>query len=209
MITRIKICGITNTEDAHAAADLGADALGFIFVPNTPRYVELKTAERIISDLPPFITTVGVFADASIETVSETIQFCGLRAAQLHGSETPDYCNRVRESCRVPIVKAFRVKDRHSLSRISEYKVSAYLLDTYVKGKKGGTGETFNWDMAKEAKEYGRIIMAGGLTPQNVAQAIRHVEPYAVDVGSGVEASPGRKNHAKIKAFIEKTWITR
>ena len=209
MITRIKICGITNIEDAHAAVDLGADALGFIFVPDTPRYVEPQTAEQIISDLPPFITTVGVFADASIETVSETIQFCGLRAAQLHGSETPDYCNIVRKRCRVPIVKAFRVKDRHSLSRISEYKVSAYLLDTYVKGKKGGTGETFNWDMAKEAKEYGRIIMAGGLTPQNVAQAIRHVEPYAVDVGSGVEASPGRKNHAKIKAFIEKTWITR
>ena len=208
MITRIKICGITNIEDAHAAVDLGADALGFIFVPDTPRYIEPQTAERIISNLPPFITTVGVFADAPVETVSETIKFCGLRAAQLHGSEIPGYCDRVRERCRVPIVKAFRVEDRHSLSLISEYDVSAYLLDTYVKGKKGGTGETFNWDLAKGAKKYGRIIIAGGLTPENVAQAVQHVRPFAVDVGSGVEASPGRKNHSRIKAFIENVRVS-
>jgi phosphoribosylanthranilate isomerase len=172
-------------------------------VPDTPRYIEPDVAARIIGSLPPFATTVGVFADASIETVSETIQLCGLKAAQLHGSETPDYCSEVRERCHVPIIKVFRVKDQHSLSPIPEYKVSAYLLDTYVKGKKGGTGETFNWDLAREAKEYGRIIVAGGLTPRNVVQAIRHVRPYAVDVGSGVESSPGRKDHSKIRSFIE------
>ncbi len=203
MLTKVKICGITNKEDALAAVDFGADALGFIFVPGTPRYVEPQTAKQIISELPPFITTVGVFAYTALETVSEIIQSCGLSAAQLHGSETPDYCKAIAERCRVSIIKAFRVKDRHSLSPIPKYKVSAYLLDTYVKGKKGGTGETFNWDLAKEAKEYGRIILAGGLTPENVAQAVQHVRPYAVDVGSGVEASPGRKDHAKVRAFIK------
>lgn len=200
MLAKIKICGITNTEDAHAAVDLGADALGFIFVPGTPRYIKPQAAARIISDLPPFIATVGVFADASLETVLETVRLCGLSAVQLHGSETPEYCRKIE---RAKLIKAFRVKDRNSLSSIPEYKVSAYLLDTYVKGKKGGTGKTFNWELAKEAKKYGRIIIAGGLTPENVAQAIQHVQPYAVDVSGGVEASPGKKDHAKIRAFIE------
>jgi phosphoribosylanthranilate isomerase len=203
MFTRVKICGITNIEDAHAAADLGADALGFIFVPDTPRYVKPQVAERIISHLPPFITTVGVFADAPLETISQTIRVCGLNVVQLHGSETPEYCSEVGARNRVPLIKAFRIKDRHSLSPIPKYEVSAYLLDTYVKSKKGGTGETFNWDLAEEAKAYGKIIIAGGLTPRNVAQAIRHVRPYAVDASSGVESSPGKKDHAKIKAFIE------
>lgn len=203
MFARVKICGITNVEDAHAAADVGADALGFNFVPGTPRYIEPQVAERIISHLPPFITTVGVFADASPEAISQVVRACGLNVVQLHGSETPKYCNDVGARCRVPLLKAFRVKDRDSLSPIPKYKVSAYLLDTYVKGKKGGTGETFNWDLAKEAKAYGKIIIAGGLTPENVAQAIQQVRPYAVDVSSGVESSPGKKDHAKIKAFIE------
>jgi len=200
MLIKIKICGITNSEDACAAASLGANALGFIFVPGTPRYIKPQAAARIISELPPFITTVGVFADASLEIVSETVRLCGLSAVQLHGSETPEYC---REIERAKLIKAFRVKDRNSLSSIPEYKVSAYLLDTYVKGKKGGTGETFNWELAREAKEYGKIIIAGGLTPENVAQAIQHVQPYAVDVSGGVESSPGKKDHAKIRAFIE------
>ncbi len=200
MYTRIKVCGITNLEDARAAVDLGADALGFIFVPDTPRYIEPEAAKRIISDLPPFITTVGVFADALPEVILRTVKTCGLNAVQLHGSETPEYCSEI--NC-PKLIKALRIKDRSSLSSISDYRVSAYLLDTYVKGKKGGTGETFNWDLAIEAKKYGRIIIAGGLTPENVAQAIRHVSPYAVDVGSGVESSPGKKDHFRVKAFIE------
>jgi len=206
MLTKIKICGITNVEDAHAAVDLGADALGFIFVPDTPRYIELQDAAQIISKLPPFITKVGVFADVSPEAISQIVQTCGLNAIQLHGSETPEYCDNIGARVRVTIIKSFRVKDRHSLSPIPEYRVSAYLLDTYVKGKKGGTGETFNWDLAIKAKQYGRIIIAGGLTPENVASAVQYVRPYAVDVGSGVEASPGKKDHAKIKAFIENVW---
>ena len=202
MFTRIKICGITNAEDAHAAADLGTDALGFIFVPGTPRYIEPQTAKRIISELPPFITTVGVFADASPEAILQTVRVCGLSVVQLHGSETPEYCTDVGARHAVPLIKAFRVKDQQSLSPIPKYKVSAYLLDTYVKGKKGGTGEIFNWDLAREAKPYGRIVIAGGLTPKNVAQAALHVRPYAVDVSSGVECSPGKKDHEKIRAFI-------
>ncbi len=199
MFTRIKVCGITNLEDARAAADLGADALGFIFVPNTPRYIEPEAAKRIISDLPPFITTVGVFADVPPEMILQTVRTCGLSAVQLHGSETPEYCSKIKGP---KLIKAFRVKDENTLSTLPDYKVSAYLLDTYIKGKKGGTGETFNWDLAVEAKKYGRIIIAGGLTPGNVAQAIRHVRPYAVDVGSGVEAEPGKKDRSKVKAFI-------
>ena len=203
MFTRIKICGITNLEDARAAVDLGADALGFIFVPGTPRYIEPQVAERIIGDLPPFVTTVGVFADASPERISQTVRVCGLNVVQLHGSETPEYCSNVVARHAVPLIRAFRVKDRHSLSSVPKYEVSAYLLDTYVKGKKGGTGETFNWELAREAKAYGKIIVAGGLTPENVAQAVQHVRPYAVDVSSGVEAEPGKKDHAKIRAFVE------
>lgn len=208
MLTRIKICGITNLEDARAAVDFGADALGFIFVPDTPRYIEPQRAARIIRELPPFITKVGVFADVPLDTIYQTIQTCGLNAIQLHGSETPEYCDSAGERCRVPIIKAFRIKDRESLSAIPKCKVSAYLLDTYVKGKKGGTGEIFNWDLAKEAKSYGRIIVAGGLTPENAAEAIQRVQPYAVDVGSGVEASPGKKDHTKIRAFIENVRTT-
>ena len=200
MFTRIKVCGITNLEDARAAADLGADALGFIFVPDTPRYIEPEAAKRIIRDLPPFITTVGVFADVPPEVILRTVSTCGLNAVQLHGCETPEYCSEINGP---KLIKAFRVKDGNSLSTIPAYRVSAYLLDTYVKGKKGGTGEMFNWDLAIEAKKYGRIIVAGGLTPENVAQAIRRVRPYAVDVGSGVEARPGKKDHSKVKAFIE------
>lgn len=203
MSTKIKICGITNIEDAYAAIDSGTDALGFIFVPNTPRYVKPQAASLIIGELPPFITTVGVFANEPVETVLQAVQDCGLNAVQLHGSETPEYCSEINARGRVPIIKAFRVKDGQSLSQIPKYKVSAYLLDTYVKGKKGGTGETFNWELAKEAKTYGRIIVAGGLTPDNVAQAVEHIKPYAVDVSSGVESSPGKKDHARIKAFIE------
>lgn len=162
MLTKIKICGITNVQDAHAAVDLGADALGFIFVPDTPRYIEPQDAARVISELPPFVTKVGVFADVSPEAISQIVQTCGLNAIQLHGSETPEYCDNIGARGRVTIIKSFRVKDRHSLSPIPEYKVSAYLLDTYVKCKEGGTGETFNWDLAIEAKQYGRIIIAGG-----------------------------------------------
>ena len=197
-MTRIKICGTTNLDDALIAVEAGADALGFIFVPNTPRYLHPDEAAKIIEELPPFITTVGLFVNAEQKEIDTIANNCSLDAIQLHGEEPPELC--VTLSRRV--VKAFRVKDESSLSRLHDYHVRAYLLDTYVKGTMGGTGKVFDWNLAVKAKQYGRIILAGGLNPNNIASAILQVRPYGVDVSSGVEVSPGRKDPAKIKAFI-------
>ena len=197
-MTRIKICGITHLNDALMAIEAGADALGFVFVPNTPRYIHPEQARSIIDQLPPFITTVGLFVNAEQQGIEAIADGCRLNLIQLHGDELPTLC--VALSRRV--IKAFRVKDESSVSRLSDYRVSAYLLDTYVKGAMGGTGKSFDWNLALKAKSYGRIILAGGLTPDNVASAVLQVRPYGVDVSSGVEASPGRKDPAKVKAFI-------
>ncbi|MBI1923809.1 phosphoribosylanthranilate isomerase [Candidatus Poribacteria bacterium] len=197
-MTRIKICGITHLDDALMAIEAGADALGFVFVPNTPRYLPPEQARSIIDQLPPFITTVGLFVNAEQQGIEAIADGCRLNLIQLHGDEPPDLC--VALSRRV--IKAFRVKDESSVSRLSGYRVSAYLLDTYVKGALGGTGKAFDWNLALKAKSYGRIILAGGLNPDNVASAVLQVRPYGVDVSSGVEASPGRKAPAKVKAFI-------
>jgi len=197
-LTRIKICGITHLDDALMAIEAGADALGFVFVPHTPRYLHPEQARSIIDQLPPFITTVGLFVNAEQQGLEAIADGCRLNLIQLHGDEPPALC--VALSRRV--IKAFRVKDESSLSRLSGYRVSAYLLDTYVKGAMGGTGKSFDWNLALKAKSYGRIILAGGLTPDNVASAVLQVRPYGVDVSSGVEASPGRKDPAKVKAFI-------
>ncbi len=197
-MTRIKICGITHLDDALMAIEAGADALGFVFVPHTPRYLHPEQARSIIDQLPPFITTVGLFVNAEQQGLEAIADGCRLNLIQLHGDEPPALC--VALSRRV--IKAFRVKDESSLSRLSGYRVSAYLLDTYVKGAMGGTGKSFDWNLALKAKSYGRIILAGGLTPDNVASAVLQVRPYGVDVSSGVEASPGRKDPAKVKAFI-------
>ena len=197
-MTRIKICGITHLDDALMAIEAGADALGFVFVPNTPRYIHPEQAGSIIDQLPPFITTVGLFVNTEQQGIEAIADGCRLNLIQLHGDEPPDLC--VALSRRV--IKAFRVKDESSVSRLSDYRVSAYLLDTYVKGALGGTGKAFDWNLALKAKLYGRIILAGGLNPDNVASAVLQVRPYGVDVSSGVEASPGRKDPAKVKAFI-------
>jgi phosphoribosylanthranilate isomerase len=185
-------------DDALMAIEAGADALGFVFVPNTPRYIHPEQAGSIIDQLPPFITTVGLFVNAEQQGIEAIADGCRLNLIQLHGDEPPDLC--VVLSRRV--IKAFRVKDELSLSRLSDYRVSAYLLDTYVKGAMGGTGKSFDWNLALKAKSYGRIILAGGLNPDNVASAVLQVRPYGVDVSSGVEARPGRKDSAKVKAFI-------
>jgi len=142
-LTRVKICGITNLEDAQRAAELGADALGFIFAPS-PRQVSPQRAKEIIDLLPPFLTKVGVFVNEELNTVARTMSYCGLDVVQLHGEETPDYCHKLGERWRV--IKGFRVKGRDSLLPLPDYEVSAYLLDTYVKGIAGGTGKTFNWE---------------------------------------------------------------
>jgi phosphoribosylanthranilate isomerase len=196
---RVKICGITNLEDAIAACGAGADALGFVFYKGSPRYISPLEAGEIIRSLPPFLTPVGVFVDDAADVVRESAVISGVRVLQFHGSESPDYCR----SFGMPYVKAFRVRDMESLSGLERYAdASAYLLDAFSESEFGGTGMTFNWDAAVYAKRFGRIILAGGLTPENVAKAVSTVMPYAVDVSSGVEAAKGRKDHEAVKRFI-------
>ena len=198
-MTRIKICGITNIDDALMSIDAGADALGFNFVPDTPRYLkDTKAAAKIIDQLPPFITTVGLFVNADPELIQTIADECHLDMLQLHGDESPQFCQGFNRR----VIKAVRVKDELSCSHLSNYRVSGYLLDTYVKGALGGTGVAFDWRLAVKAKQYGRIILAGGLDPDNVRSAVEQVRPYGVDVSSRVEASPGRKDPAKVEAFI-------
>lgn len=201
--TRIKICGITNLEDARAAIDYGADALGFIFVKSSPRYVRnFPGALAIIREIPPFVTPVGVCLDGA---ELQSLQELSISTIQYYKHEMMDgpLLKKMR------FIRAFPVKDESSLAEIeqamTELNPLALLLDAYHPSKLGGSGETFNWDLAVEAKaRFGKpIILAGGLTPENVADAVAAVRPYAVDVSSGVEAEPGRKDHAKLKAFID------
>jgi len=196
---RVKICGITNVEDALLAAEAGADALGFMFCESSPRYLSPAEASAIIRQLPPFLFRVGVFVNATEDVIRRTVAECGLDRVQLHGDETPDFCRQLP----VPVIKALRVKDADSLRALSGYDVIACLLDSFVPGVPGGTGAAFNWELALQAKASGqRIILAGGLTPDNIVQAVRKVQPYGVDVSSGVESSPGKKDPAKVRMFI-------
>jgi len=198
-MTRIKICGLTNLGDALSAVELGADALGFVFA-ESPRRISPQRAAGIIDSLPPFLTCVGLFVDESPGAVRKIIEECRLDVLQFHGNESPDYCRQFR----IKIIKAFGIKNENSLQVIPHYQVDAYLLDTYGEGTPGGTGESFNWDLALRAREFGRpIILAGGLDVDNVAEAIGKVRPYGVDVSTGVEAEPGKKDHKKMKEFIK------
>ena len=196
---RVKICGITNREDAHAAIELGADALGFVFA-KSPRQVTKDQSRDIIRNLPPFVTTVGVFVDEKADVIKEICDFCGIHTVQLHGNEQPAYLNELEG---YKIIKVFRIKEEDDLKPLANYKPHAFLLDSYVKGVTGGTGIPFKWDIARQAHKYGTIILSGGLTPENVKEAIRIVKPYAVDVSSGVESSPGKKDKLLMKQFIE------
>jgi phosphoribosylanthranilate isomerase len=197
---RIKICGITNLEDALLAAELGADALGFVFYPQSPRRVAPEAARQIIAQLPPLVTSVGVFVDEEAAVVQELAARAGLDWLQLHGQESPEYCRSLGRR----VIKGFRIKDAGTLAELEPFRgaVQAFLLDTYKRGQVGGTGEIFDWGLAREAKKYGQIILAGGLTPENVAQAIAAAQPQAVDTASGTEAAPGQKDPAKLKAFF-------
>jgi phosphoribosylanthranilate isomerase len=199
MIVWIKICGITNEEDGLAAARLGADALGFVFAPS-PRRISPEKARQIIKALPPLVQTVGVFVDEDLGEVSSVAEMCGLDILQFHGSESADYCDSFNQR----VVKAIRLRNRQDLKSLAEYDgvVQALLLDTYLPDKLGGTGMTFNWEWALEAGKYGRIILAGGLNPENVAVAISIVKPYGVDASSSLEQSPGIKDHEKLTQFI-------
>lgn len=197
---RVKVCGITSREDAWAAVEAGADALGFIFVKGTPRHIEPEAAAAIVAQMPPFVATVGVFIDRTPEEIDRIVSATGLSLAQLHGAESPADCGRLR----VPFVKVIRVQGEHDLEALRTYpQARAFLLDTYVADRPGGTGRTFPWEIAAKAVRQARVILSGGLTPDNVAIAVTQVRPYAVDVCSGVEASPGRKDHQKVREFIE------
>ena len=199
MSVRIKICGITRSEDALAAAELGADALGFVFYPRSPRYLAPEAAANIIAGLPSFVTTVGVFADSPLEEVRRVAALAGLDRVQLSGEESPEYCR----SLGLRWIKAFRLAGRDDLNKIPAYgECPDILLDSYVKGVAGGSGAKFDWSWAAEAGKYGRVILAGGLDPDNVALAIRTAGPFGVDVSSGVESAPGIKNPERMARFI-------
>ena len=200
MNVRVKICGITNLEDALAAVDAGADALGFMLYEASPRNVPADRAAEIVRHLPPFVARVGVFVNAAEEMVRRAAGECGVDTLQFHGDETPAFC---RKFSPLKVYKAFRIRNSESLQSLPAYKTDAWLLDSFVPDKPGGSGVTFNWDLAVEARKLGPpIILAGGLTPENVADAVRKVRPYAVDVSSGVESSPGKKDQAKMRDFI-------
>ncbi len=189
---RVKVCGITNAEDACAAVKLGVDALGFIFAPS-PRQVTPEKARSIINTLPPFIQTVGVFVDQGLKSIQDIMRFCDLDLIQLHGNEPPEFCHQLMPH----IIKAFRIKDEASLLPITNFQghIRAQLLDTYRQGLRGGTGKTFAWHLAvKAGKMAPPVILSGGLKPSNVARAISTVKPYAIDVNSGIEAHPGKKD---------------
>jgi phosphoribosylanthranilate isomerase len=199
MPVKVKICGITNLADGMAAAEAGADALGFVFYDQSPRGISVEAAAALIRQLPAFIMKVGVFVNAPEDLVVWAIRECGLNLLQFHGEESPEYCLQFG----LMSMKAFRIRDAASLQPLLGYHTDAWLLDAYTPDKPGGTGETFNWDLALEARGWGRpIFLAGGLTPGNVAEAVRRAQPYGVDVSSGVEAAPGRKDLAKVIAFI-------
>lgn len=203
-MVRVKVCGITNLEDALVAAAAGADALGFNFWPRSPRFIEPPRAAAIIARLPPFVTPVGVFVDEKASQVKSLAVRSGLGAVQLHGEESPDD-TKALAAASLLVLKAFRVGRGFQLQQLRRYPgVAAFLLDAEVEGQRGGTGKTFDWKRARAAGRYGRIILAGGLTVENVAEAICQAQPYGVDVCTGVEKGPGQKDHERLRAFIQR-----
>ena len=197
---RVKICGITTLDDALAAAEAGADAVGFVLYKESPRQISVDQAKEIILRLPPFVTTVGLFVNQPTQWVRVMADRCGVDVLQFQGDESADYCRAFAPRA----IKAIRVKDRESFNPMEEYDVRAFVLDAYQEGEYGGTGKVFDWELAEAAKAHGRIILAGGLNPDNVAEAIRRVRPFAVDVSTGVEGHvKGKKDHGKIRAFIQ------
>jgi phosphoribosylanthranilate isomerase len=199
MSVRVKFCGMTRREDMEAAADLGADAVGLIFVPGTPRFLEVSRARELLRGLPPFLARIGVFADEDPMRVRRVRDDLGLTAVQLHGSESPGHCAAVGGSR----IKTFRVREGWDAAATAAYDCEACLLEAPIPGALGGGGVAFDWDRIRGGIAGRRIILAGGLTPENVALAIRTVHPYAVDVSSGVESSPGIKDPALMVAFLD------
>ena len=199
MMVKVKICGVTSATDALMAASAGADAVGFNFWPPSSRFIEPEDVLPIRLSLPPFLSTVGVFVDAPVEKVRDVMDYCRLDYAQLHGRESPYVVSRLKS---LRIIKAVRMRSEEDLKELERYTVDAYLLDSYVPGQPGGTGQAFDWDLARAAASRAKVILAGGLTPENVAEAVRLGRPYAVDVASGVEEEPGRKSRDLLNRFV-------
>jgi phosphoribosylanthranilate isomerase len=199
MSTRVKICGITSLADAQAAVAAGADVLGFNFFEGSPRHISLEKAAEIAKQIPPAVLRVGVFVNAPAEFITRAVGGCGLNLLQFHGEEPPEFCVQFG----LMSMKAIRIRDAASLKEMARFSTDAYLLDAFSPAARGGTGERFNWELAVEAQKFGKpVFLAGGLTPENVADAVRKVRPFGVDVASGVESSPGKKDHAKLRTFI-------
>ncbi len=204
MTVQVKICGITNVDDAREALLAGADLLGFVFFPRSSRYVTPAQARAIIAAARQVRSdwlAVGVFVDEPLETVHSMVAECGLDRAQLHGVESPAMVAAL-EAAGVRVIKAFRVREAESLAEVGNYPATALLLDAYVPGSAGGAGVTFDWELAQPARGTAPVLLAGGLTPENVAEAVAQVQPWGVDVSSGVESAPGRKDAAKLRAFV-------
>ena len=203
MAMKIKICGLTNAEDASAAVEAGADAVGFVFHKKSPRCAETAAVKAIVKELPPFVLPIGVFVNEDAKVVRDIMDSCGLTLAQLHGDETAAYCEMLGR----PVLKAIRIRDRRSFLALAEFQgragVRGFLIDAFSPDAYGGTGQVADWSLAAEAASAATILLAGGLTPLNVSDAIRRVRPYGVDVSSGVEVSPGKKDHAKLRAFVQ------
>ncbi len=198
-MTGVKICGITNLEDAEASTLAGADAIGFIFYPESPRCITPDRAREISGKLPGRVCRVGVFVDQDAEGVRRIAQFCGLDFIQLHGNESPDYCRAFSPSV---LIKAVSIQKEEDLALLKDYPVRAILADAHDPVRRGGTGKTCDWNLARKAGERHRLILSGGLNPQNILPAIETVRPLAVDIGSGVEARPGKKDPGKIKELM-------
>jgi phosphoribosylanthranilate isomerase len=199
-VTRVKICGITDCEDARDAVLLGADAIGLNFYRNSPRYVEPSKAAQIIDKVPAFVNIVGVFVNhPDPQSLEDFALSLGLHTVQLHGNETPDYCSMIH---RVKVIKVFRVDEKFRVDSLRNHGSGTFLLDTCSPAY-GGTGKAFDWNLAYGANAFGSIIIAGGLTPDNVSDVVNTLHPFAVDVTSGVESRPGKKDYEKMRRFIE------
>lgn len=199
LVVKVKICGVTNYEDATAAVDMGADLIGFNFYPKSPRYVSQEKVTKIINKLPAFVSTVGVFVNSTFEQIQETIDKCQLNWVQFHGDEQPDFCQSFL-SLNVRIIKAIRVKDQSDIAQADNYFTDAILLDAFDPNKYGGTGLIFDWNIVGHMTK--RIFLAGGINPDNVVSAVE-LGVYGIDVCSGVEAEPGKKDHNKMKKLFD------
>lgn len=197
---KVKICGITNKEDALSACFYGASALGFIFYKNSPRFISPSKVRKIVEQLPPFVTPVGVFVNQKEGAIRDICGFTRIHTIQLHGEETPQACTRLKD---YKIIKAFRVKEGFDFNQVAQYNVDAYLFDTYQENIPGGTGKTFSWEILNGQKFRKPFILAGGLNKENISQAINMLSPYAVDVSSAVEKSPGIKDARLMREFFD------